>query len=202
MSKLGSFMTTLHRMQAFQLIILNAVMMELDHSLFPSAKLIADLAAQCFKGSASVLHRLVYLRRQNACAGLKGKFLESLITDLAKLSFSEDPSKVFGGKVKSAMKQVAKHKSSEKTLQKVRVTNRSFRQRRGGGAYYGSLGGSAFGAVGGLGSSSSFRSSGGSRGRSSLSSHSQSNASLRGRGRGSQPAKRARGRARGGSQRF
>ena len=105
--------------------------MEIDQSFVPAAKLTADISAQSFKGLASLMHRLAFLRRQNACAGLKGKFLDSLINDFQKISFSDDPSKLFAGKVKSAMKRVAKHMPGEKTLQKARVSYRPGQRKTG-----------------------------------------------------------------------
>lgn len=206
LSSLDENMKMMERLSAFQLSIMNGLIVELqpvesedgqeyvqDNTAMaiPMARLATDITAQLLKSSIRLSHRMTKLRRTNVCAGLKGKYIESLVDDLMDLSFDDSPMKLFGGRFTKTIDKTSKHKISEEALEKVRLPNPSFQagEESGGSTFRSSSG--RFGARG--------------MPRGQYGRGLKRKAQYQPRGRGSAPFKRGRGgwnRGRGRGQRF
>ena len=118
----------IHRLSIFQWIILNALTIELqpvDGSILvelgitDKAQLATEIAAQILRHSIVLSNRILENRKTNACAGLKKVFEASFVSKIQEPQKGDDPSKLFGGKVKKLVKSRAKEIRDVASLSKV-----------------------------------------------------------------------------------
>jgi len=196
----------LKRLAAFQLTLLNALIVDLqpledvesgkeanDFDI-PVAKLLADMSAQSLSLSIKTSHKITMIRRKNVCNGLRGKFVNRLVDDLAKVSLKDRDDQIprlFSGKFQDTVKSVAKKEQSELAIEKVRSEGQGSSSKKGGGSGVGPQ-------------PSSYRPGrGGGRGNSrglKRRAQDQDIGVGRGRGHAGYPPKRGRGRGRGRAQ--
>ena len=129
LSGLDSYSKLIQRLSAFQLTILNALLIDyqpLDSDLntdstfhLEAIKLVTDLSAQQLRLAAYLSHAITQQRRANVCDGLKGRFIDPLINSLQKAPANKDPTKLFGGQFKKIAKTEAKFRASEDSVQKL-----------------------------------------------------------------------------------
>ena len=115
------------RIAAFQLVLLNHLVQQIGaqddesdreddpSSSYATARLITDMAAQLLRSSLSLSLRTISLRRENACAHLRKKFVNDLPTDLSKLPFSD--SHVFGSALPKTVRGLARKIRDNKSLE-------------------------------------------------------------------------------------
>jgi hypothetical protein len=117
-------MRTITRVSAFQLAILNALLVDLqpgedssgssDFALAAS-KLLVDMSMQVMTESVRASHYLSQLRRNNVCAGLKGE-VSSMTKELLALPYDSDSTQLFAGQFHKVLKSVAKKKDRFKQV--------------------------------------------------------------------------------------
>jgi hypothetical protein len=131
LSAIDRHVKSMERISAFQVTLLNALTIDLqplddqpaqvsDFGI-PAACLATDMAAQLMKESVVVTHRLIQLRRQNACAGMKNR-IDGVTDALMKISFESDPTLVFGGQYDKTSREAAKKKKTQEQTRKAVYT--------------------------------------------------------------------------------
>jgi len=118
----------LSRVSAFQLLILNALSIQLSDGCadgeerdspdgpFAMAKLASDIASQQVQHSMRISHHTLSLRRDNVYAGVVGKYKDDLVSRLKEIDLNGEY--LFAGDFSSKVKEVAKRVQREYTVSK------------------------------------------------------------------------------------
>jgi len=116
---------TLVRMSSFQLLILNALAIQLSEEgedsapdgPFATAQFAAELASQQIQQSMIISHNTLLCRRENVYAGVSSKYKSDLVSRLKKIKL--DGQLLFAGEFTSKFKEVARRIKRDQTLGKT-----------------------------------------------------------------------------------
>jgi len=139
--KLDREIRVIARLSAFQLLILNALTIQLSDDVtgeghegdspFAMAKLSAELTGQQLTQLMRVSHAIIPMRRANVCAGLTSKHKEDITTRLKELDLDSDF--LFAGRFTDVLKETAKKIKRDQTIGDVLQSSNTSRQPRGKG---------------------------------------------------------------------
>jgi hypothetical protein len=139
------FMRWFMRVSAFQLAILNAVIIDLQPTVhqpqghefsLPATELVTDMSAQMLHNAVNLSHRVTKLRRDHATEDFKSKMVDSLLQQLLKTTPYDQESKLlFGGAYRKSRKRATKIENEKRATDSSRGNrgNRGGSRGRGGG---------------------------------------------------------------------